>query len=88
MVAELSRRSRVGIVGPRDFCWWFPAFDPELGRFSPGTIMMLALAEQAPSRGIARIDLGGGEENYKLRLATDSYRTSARLSSGEPSASP
>lgn len=52
---------------------WFTAYDPELSRFSPGTMMFLALAEDAANRGILRMDLGYGEHSYKFRLANDSY---------------
>ena len=52
---------------------WFTAYDPELSRFSPGTMMFFALAEEADNRGICRMDLGYGEHSYKFRLANDSY---------------
>jgi CelD/BcsL family acetyltransferase involved in cellulose biosynthesis len=52
---------------------WFTAYDPELSRFSPGTMMFFAIAEEAANHGIARMDLGYGEHSYKFRLANDSY---------------
>jgi CelD/BcsL family acetyltransferase involved in cellulose biosynthesis len=51
---------------------WFPAYDPELNRYSPGLVLMLELAEAAPALGIGEIDLGKGEARYKQALATGS----------------
>lgn len=51
---------------------WFPAYNPELGRYSPGLVLMLELAEAAPALGIAEIDLGKGDARYKDALATGS----------------
>lgn len=52
---------------------WFTAFDLELGKFSPGTILVLATAEEAARQNISRIDMGAGQDSYKFRLANDSY---------------
>jgi CelD/BcsL family acetyltransferase involved in cellulose biosynthesis len=52
---------------------WFTAYDAQLSRFSPGTMMFFALAEEAVNQGILRMDLGYGEHSYKFRLANDSY---------------
>jgi CelD/BcsL family acetyltransferase involved in cellulose biosynthesis len=51
---------------------WFPAYNPDLHRYSPGMVLMLELAGAAPGLGIAEIDLGKGEARYKLALATGS----------------
>jgi CelD/BcsL family acetyltransferase involved in cellulose biosynthesis len=50
---------------------WFPAYDPENSRCSPGQILLLKIAEHAAANGVQRIDLGRGEERYKLALASD-----------------
>jgi len=47
---------------------WFPAYDTELRRFSPGMIHQFELARAAAADGVRRIDLGKGDEEYKLRL--------------------
>jgi CelD/BcsL family acetyltransferase involved in cellulose biosynthesis len=51
---------------------WFPAYNPDLDRYSPGLVLMLELAAAAPALGIREIDLGKGEARYKLALATGS----------------
>lgn len=48
--------------------YWFPAYDPELGRHSPGRICLLEIAKAAAAQGVRRIDLGKGMEPYKSRL--------------------
>jgi CelD/BcsL family acetyltransferase involved in cellulose biosynthesis len=46
---------------------WFPTYDPELKKYSPGHVLLLKVAEAAPSAGISRIHLGKGAESYKCR---------------------
>jgi CelD/BcsL family acetyltransferase involved in cellulose biosynthesis len=60
-----------GLLGPGGLASWFPAYDPDLSRFSPGTMMDFALAEEAAGRGIAQIDLGYGQDAYKFRFASE-----------------
>lgn len=52
--------------------WWFPTYDREFARYSPGLILLMEFSRAAPSLGIHRIDLGKGEANFKLRLASGS----------------
>jgi CelD/BcsL family acetyltransferase involved in cellulose biosynthesis len=49
---------------------WFPAYDREFARYSPGTILTLRIAEAAAAAGLEHVDLGKGDEPYKARLAT------------------
>jgi CelD/BcsL family acetyltransferase involved in cellulose biosynthesis len=51
---------------------WFPAYNAELHRHSPGLLLMLELAQAAPGLGITEIDLGKGDARYKQALATGS----------------
>ena len=44
---------------------WFPAYDPELAKYSPGLLLMQGLFRQARKRGIHRVDLGAGSAHYK-----------------------
>jgi CelD/BcsL family acetyltransferase involved in cellulose biosynthesis len=62
-----------GLGGIDSLSWWFPAYDPKYGPYSPGLIMLLDLAEMAASKLVATIDLGRGEHDYKLRVATGGY---------------
>ena len=68
IVVALHFGLRSGSVGHS----WFPAYNRELGRYSPGLMLFLELAKAAAPLGIREIDLGKGEAPYKLALATDS----------------
>lgn len=47
---------------------WFPTYDEELGKYSPGNIYFVEQARAAAEAGIQRIDLGCGNEKFKLSL--------------------
>jgi CelD/BcsL family acetyltransferase involved in cellulose biosynthesis len=51
---------------------WFPAYDTAWGKFSPGSVLMLQMIEQAAAHGVTCIELGKGDEDYKKTLATGS----------------
>jgi len=48
--------------------YWFPIFDHHYSRYSPGTEMMLQVAEEACRRGIKKLDLGYGDDAYKFKF--------------------
>jgi len=50
--------------------YWYPAYDPAFGQYSPGLILLLEMAGVAASEGIRAIDLGKGEARYKRALAS------------------
>lgn len=52
--------------------WWFPVFDRSHAELAPGWILLRELIAAAPELGLARVDLGPGEEDYKLRVMTGS----------------
>ncbi len=45
--------------------WWFPTYEAEFGKYSPGNILLLDVANTAAADGVERIDLGTGDERYK-----------------------
>jgi len=49
--------------------YWVPGYYGGLNRYSPGLACLMAVAREASSRGIVRIDLGVGEQHFKLRAA-------------------
>ncbi|MGW1779016.1 GNAT family N-acetyltransferase [Streptomyces sp. NPDC002143] len=49
---------------------WFPSYDPELAKFSPGLVLHLRMAESAAAEGIGLLDLGRGAAEYKDSLKT------------------
>jgi CelD/BcsL family acetyltransferase involved in cellulose biosynthesis len=54
--------------------WWIPTYNPELSRYSPGSLLLARLVEEAAAQGLARIDLGKGSEPYKTE-----FRSGVRL---------
>lgn len=50
--------------------WWFPVYDPALAALAPGWILLRELVLASPEMGIARIDLGRGDDEYKRRAKT------------------
>jgi CelD/BcsL family acetyltransferase involved in cellulose biosynthesis len=50
--------------------WWFPVYNPQFSRFSPGWMLLYAVIEAAEQLGVERIDLGRGMDDYKRRAMT------------------
>ena len=69
---EQQVAAHLGMRSKNELHWWFPTYDPGFARYSPGLILLLAMAEHATSLGIHRIDLGKGRAHYKERLANRS----------------
>ena len=51
---------------------WFPAYDRRFAKHSPGLVLLMTLIEAAETRGVHSVDLGKGDEPYKLRFANGS----------------
>lgn len=45
--------------------WWFPTYNPDFGKYSPGLILLNEMAKVCEETGIRKIDLGRGDERYK-----------------------
>lgn len=48
---------------------WFPIYDTEYSKYSPGQLMTLDTLEALASRGVTRVDFGAGGEAYKKAFA-------------------
>jgi len=62
-----------GLRSARCLAWWFPAYDPTLARYAPGLCLLLRTTEDAANRGLAYIDLGKGQEPFKLAVANGEH---------------
>ena len=62
----------MGMRSESVFHYWFPTYDPEYGRYSPGLGLLLEMAGRCCEEGIVRLDLGRGDERYKSSMASDS----------------
>lgn len=65
--------AHLGLLGLDRLSWWFPAYDADFGRYSPGLILLLDLLAEAAARAVPLVDLGRGEHDYKLRVTPDFY---------------
>ncbi|WP_214325871.1 GNAT family N-acetyltransferase [Nonomuraea sediminis] len=59
-----------GLYTPRALVLWFPSYDPEFGKYSPGFIQLMALSEDAAALGIECFELGRGRHAYKDQFKT------------------
>nr|WP_232792835.1 GNAT family N-acetyltransferase [Caulobacter hibisci] len=48
---------------------WFPIYDQDFARYSPGALMTLETLRAAAALGVARVDFGPSEEAYKEDFA-------------------
>jgi CelD/BcsL family acetyltransferase involved in cellulose biosynthesis len=48
---------------------WFPAYDASLSKLAPGYAILRHMIDAARERGIDRIEMGTGTEEYKLRMS-------------------
>jgi CelD/BcsL family acetyltransferase involved in cellulose biosynthesis len=63
----------LSLAEPHGLSTWFPSYDAEFRHSSPGTMLSLAVAEEAARRGITLIDFSAGQDAYKFRLANGAY---------------
>ncbi len=54
-----------GLKGGDIYHSWFPAYDPEFAKFSPGLLLLHGIFEQAGAHGVSKIDLGRTGAQYK-----------------------
>jgi len=66
VAAHMGMRSR------HHLHYWFPAYDPGVSKYSPGSILLLRLAEAALENKLHVIDLGKGDSQYKRALTNRS----------------
>jgi CelD/BcsL family acetyltransferase involved in cellulose biosynthesis len=62
--------AQMGMRSERVLHWWFPVYDRDFARYSPGAILLLRLAQSAGTLGVAGIDLGKGADPYKASFAS------------------
>jgi len=57
-----------GMRSKNELHYWFPAYNANYSKYSPGIILLLRMAQAAADRGITSVDLGKGDSSYKKRL--------------------
>ncbi|MFE3523629.1 GNAT family N-acetyltransferase [Streptomyces sp. NPDC059161] len=69
-VADQPVAAHFGLRSATVLACWFPAYDPEFAKYSPGLVLHLRMAEAAAAEGIGMLDLGRGAAEYKDALKT------------------
>lgn len=49
---------------------WFPGYDAEFSKYSPGGVLLLEMARLGSAAGVTKFDLGKGEERYKVAFSS------------------
>ncbi|MBW2619690.1 MAG: GNAT family N-acetyltransferase, partial [Deltaproteobacteria bacterium] len=62
----------LSFLSPETWYYYIPGFDPQFAKYSPGTLLLWRLVEQAHRDGARAFDLMKGEEDYKDRWANGS----------------
>ncbi|MFJ2440861.1 MULTISPECIES: GNAT family N-acetyltransferase [unclassified Streptomyces] len=73
-VADRPVAAHFGLRSRTVLSCWFPAYDPEFAKYSPGLVLHLRMAEAAAAAGIGMLDLGRGTAEYKDALKTGGLR--------------
>jgi len=53
--------------------YWFPVYNEDLSKYSPGHILIKQIIEQTPSDGIFEMDFGCGEGQHKKSYVRETY---------------
>ena len=61
----------LGMRSHRVWHYWLATYSREHSKFSPGLVLVLKMAEHAPTLGLSKIDFGKGDARYKRQLAND-----------------
>ncbi|HEX2562085.1 GNAT family N-acetyltransferase [Phenylobacterium sp.] len=61
--------AELGLISGDSYHLWFPIYDPEYAKFSPGALMTLASLEALAELGVRRVDFGPEGEDYKKFFA-------------------
>lgn len=63
--------AHIGMRHDGRYSWWFPAYETDYDRFSPGRVLLVALLKDSYDQGDAEFDFLLGDEEYKWHFATD-----------------
>jgi CelD/BcsL family acetyltransferase involved in cellulose biosynthesis len=65
---EIPIAAHFGIRSGQILAHWFPAYNVQFSKRSPGLIQHLRMAEEVTTLGVKAIDMGTGAERYKQTL--------------------
>ena len=62
--------AHLGMLAAGVWHYWIPAYDTEYGAYGPGQLLLREICRSARDESLV-IDLGRGEQPYKMELAND-----------------
>lgn len=65
--------AEAGLLSGDAYHLWFPVYDPDFARYSPGALMTLETLKALAAQGVRAVDFGAGAEDYKLSFAEPGY---------------
>jgi CelD/BcsL family acetyltransferase involved in cellulose biosynthesis len=68
---EIPVAAQFGLRSGRLVAGWFTAYDTRFGKYSPGLIQFMHMAEELAAAGIHVIDMGATAGSYKEKLKSD-----------------
>jgi len=75
LAGETWVASHFGLLTDRGvFQYWFPVYNTELKRYSPGRLLLVQIIQSAHQQGIQRIDRGAGDSPAKRDFANAALR--------------
>lgn len=66
--------SHFGIMGNGILHMWFPVYNQEYAKYSPGRLLLHAIIEASREAGFATIDRGEGDTPIKREIANEEYQ--------------
>ncbi len=63
--------AEAGLLSGSVYHLWFPIYDPDFARYSPGALMTLETLRVLADQGVALADFGPGAEDYKRAFADE-----------------
>lgn len=70
-VNEKLVASHFGMLSAGDLIWYKPAFDIQLGSYSPGEVLLAKLIEYVNTNSLSGLDFTRGNEAFKLRFCSE-----------------
>ncbi len=81
---ETPVAAQFGLRSRKVFAGWFTAYDTRFGRYSPGLIQFMQMAEELATAGVHVIDMGAAAGSYKEKLKSHDVLVARGLAAGGP----
>ncbi len=76
--------AQFGMMNQELLHYWFPAYDPEFAKYSPGLQLMLQSCQAAARHGLYKIDMSYGESRFKDKFCNAKSKVAAGVIDHRP----